>query len=124
MAFQFIDEYPVHVKRNGCINCGAPCRPEERLIMFDQVVDEIMDLDGQTWSALSIVICEQCVIELAAMVDCLIPDHANRLRDQITTLKQQLTEAEEALGTKKDLQDTLMRLTDLAGDLTQEDVDA
>lgn len=124
MAFQFIDEYPPNVKRNGCINCAAPRRPGERLIMFDQVVDEIEDLDGQTWAARSLVICEQCVIELAAMVDCLIPEHANRLRNRLAETEQQLRDAEAALGTRKDLNETLMRLTDLAGDLTQEDVDA
>lgn len=123
MAFQPIDEYPIMVKRNGCIGCGSPRRQGERLVMFDQMVDEIIDADGNVHSATSIVICESCIVELAVMVDCLTPLQATRLRNENTDLARRLTEAEAGLGTKTDLMEALGRLTELAGDLAPEPAD-
>lgn len=117
MAFQRIDEYPFNAKRNGCFGCGAPRRKEERLVQFDQMVDEITELDGTIHAASNVVLCETCIIELAVMMDLLTPIQAQRLRNENEQLQGRVREAEAALGTRQELDTLLMRLTDFAGDL-------
>lgn len=117
MAGQLIAEYPHNTKRHGCLHCGAPRRPDERLYQFDQLVDEIIDLDGNTHAGSVAVVCEACIIEIATVMGCLSPDKARRLQGLVDDLNRRLTDAEAQLSTRRDLNKTLNRLTELAGDL-------
>lgn len=107
MAGQLIPEYPTHTKRNGCINCGSPKRLNtvngpEQLYAFDQVVDEIVDLDGNIHSAMSVVLCETCIIEIAHLVGCVTPSEARRLQGLVNEAEAKARRFEEALRTRTD----------------------
>ncbi len=117
MAGQFIDEYAHNTIRHGCLHCGSPRRPTERLYQFDQLVDEILDLDGNTHAASVAVICETCMVELGGLVGCATPKQAAGLRSRIETLGDKITELEAALGTREALMDSLSRLHELTGDM-------
>ena len=121
MAGQLIDEYPWNAKRNGCLHCGSPRRPGEALYQFDQMVDEVIDLDGNTHAGSVAVICETCMVELGTIAGCATPAQTHALRAEVTDLLRRLKAAEETMGSRRDIQKALGRITELAGDLAPVD---
>lgn len=121
MAGQLIDEYPWNAKRNGCLHCGSPRRPGEALYQFDQLVDEIIDLDGNTHAGSVAVICETCMVELGTIAGCLTPVQARALQGQVNDLVARLKNAEETAGSRREIGKQLHRLQELAGDLAPAD---
>lgn len=121
MAGQFISEYPHNAiglaGQIGCLHCGSPRRRDERLYQFDKLVDEIVDLDGNTHSANVAVICGSCVVEIAAKLGCLGPDQATALQNEVSSLRSETASQRDQLHSRRDLTRTLSRLTELAGDL-------
>lgn len=99
--FVFVNEYPINAAGpealHGCFICHAPKRnAEERLVDLGVVTDEIHNLDGEVYGFKKVVICENCVLELADMFGCLLPRPAERLANshaaQAVTIEQQANE--------------------------------
>lgn len=69
MGHHLVPEYPVGTRHNGCLSCQSPKRGSwEQLVMLDTWVDEIIDLDGNTYDAKRAVLCQTCITDMAHLV--------------------------------------------------------
>lgn len=118
-----VDEYPSNAAsptdQPGCFTCGSPKRttgPEAKRpggeYLFDLGVqtDEVRELSGFTHAFKVCVLCESCVLELAALAGCLPPDRSDQLLQANISMSARLQEYDEQAAQWDKLRDQINKV--------------
>jgi hypothetical protein len=123
MAPFLIDEYPVNAAPGagtggGCFTCGAPRRTSgtavrhdggELLVDLGVNTDVIEDAAGMH-GAKRPILCEQCIIEIGALVGMLPPERTDRLLSDNMMQIDRLMRLEDIAEEYRALKETLAKV--------------